>query len=555
MVRTDAFIRTRKLSTQDVARINYVLKARARRYIAAGRKEWLYPEEKVSERWGELRKTLLPPKDELWHFGGEMFAKFESGHVYYQDAFGRTEKPRDFLLKELPAKPPRPGALCGCGSGKAFKECCQPKPAALRPAWNERSIRERNLMLQNGVANVLELDSGKDWTQVRRELTDDKISKIYNLFEALWPLETDLLALLPKPDGHARAIYTGPIHPSSITEFALGASLYFGELIVAHPFIHAGTMKKEYSPTENPKAYRQEFIKTLLLFLNVMPLVDLGLINLVPDPCDFDFHLRQEMMRMARGRSAGMRHDPSREPRIKKLMEEDVRRSITLMPRDAMRATLRKLKPELDEEMIEITLRHCDRLREDDPLAVLQEDSLDGTGGQASMSKLLPNFEITMYLAQATGGCIVTDSPFRWAEIKRASQALAATTGLATLAGDIGRTRFAFPQNGTDATALALSKAFAGYPALFRDLFKYLSHIGERGQKINREAQLIGRFAKAHALAQRAVRKTAIDVKEGRISCAFPPGGIQVNAVNRLLLMSSSERHLPSVPMAYFIEA
>ena len=193
-------------------------------------------------------------------------------------------------------------------------------------------------MLQNGVANVLELDSGKDWTQVRRELTDDKISKIYNLFEALWPLETDLLALLPKPDGDARAIYTGSIHPSSISEFALGASLYFGELIVAHPFIHAGTVKKEYSPTENPKAYRQEFIKTILLFLNVMPLVDLGLINLVPDPCNFDFHLRREMMWMAQGRSAGMRHDPSREPRLKKLMEEDVRRSIMLMPRDAMRA-------------------------------------------------------------------------------------------------------------------------------------------------------------------------------------------------------------------------
>jgi hypothetical protein len=35
--------------------------------------------------------------------------------------------------------------------------------------------------------------------------------------------------------------------------------------------------------------------------------------------------------------------------------------------------------------------------------------------------------------------------------------------------------------------------------------------------------------------------------------CAFPVGGIQENTVNRLLLMSSSERHLPNVPMAFFI--
>jgi hypothetical protein len=161
MVRTDAFIRTRKLSSQEVARINYVLKARARRYIAAGRREWLYPEESVAEPWGELRKTLLPPKDELWHFGGELYAKFQDGRVYYQDEFGRTEKQRDFLKKDPPTKPPRPRDVCGCGSGRSFKACCEPKPIALRPTWNERSIRERNLMLQNGVVNVLGLNQAK----------------------------------------------------------------------------------------------------------------------------------------------------------------------------------------------------------------------------------------------------------------------------------------------------------------------------------------------------------------------------------------------------------
>ena len=177
----------------------------------------------MTEPWSELRKTLLPPEGGLFHFGGEMFVKYESGHVHYQDEFGRTEKPREFLIKKPPDKPLRPGDYCGCGRGKSFKECCQSKPEALRPAWNEKSIRERNLMLQNGIVNVLELESGKDWVQIRRELTDEKIGKIYNLYEGLWPLETDLLALLPKPDGEARAIYTGSIHPSSITDFALAA--------------------------------------------------------------------------------------------------------------------------------------------------------------------------------------------------------------------------------------------------------------------------------------------------------------------------------------------
>lgn len=558
MARIDAFIRTRKLTAQEVTQINSIIKKRARRFIGAGRKEWLYPEKTMTQPWSELRQTLLPPRGGLFHFGGEMFVKYESGDVHYQDEFGRTEKPREFLIKNPPDKPLRPRDLCGCGRGRLFKECCQPKPEALRPAWSEVSIRERNLMLQNGIVNVLELESGKDWVQVRRELTDEKISKIYNLYQALWPLETDLLALLPKPDGEARAVYTGSIHPSSINDFALAAPLYFGELIMAHPFVHAGVIKKEMRPTENPKAYRQEFIKTILFFLNVMPLVDLGLVNLIPDPCDFDFHLRDQMTSMAQARSSTMLFDPKQEPRLQKQMEEDSKRSIMLMPPEAMHRKFRELMPNLDDAEVAAAMRYTELTRERDPLAVLQEGSLEGgkDGGQLNMFKLAPNFEITLYLAKATGACIVTDSPFRWKEICRAIRRRfkAATPGLATLAGDIERSKFVFPQNVMDVVAAAFNKTGTGYPGLLRDLLKYLSNLDERGPKPNREAQFLGRLARTHSTAQNAFQKLGVPLKEGRISCVFPPGGIQDNTVNRLLLMSSSERHLSNVPMAFFIE-
>ena len=72
--RTDAFIRSRKLNAHEVAQFNFIIKMRARRFIGAGRKEWLYPERTVTEPWSELRQTLLPPKDGLFHFGGEMLA-------------------------------------------------------------------------------------------------------------------------------------------------------------------------------------------------------------------------------------------------------------------------------------------------------------------------------------------------------------------------------------------------------------------------------------------------------------------------------------------------
>jgi hypothetical protein len=559
LARTDAFIRKRNLTAEEVAQVNFVIKARARRYLAAGRKEWFYPENSVSQPWGELRKVFIPPKGELFHFGGEMFVKYASGDVHYQDEFGRTEKPRDFLLKKVPDRPPRPKDACGCGSGKRFKDCCQSKPEALRTTWTERSIRERNLMLRNAIVNILELESGKDWVQIRRELTDDKISEIYHLYEGLWPLETDLLALLPKPDGAARAVYTGSIHPSSINDFALAAPLYFGELLVPHPFIHSGIISKEYRPTEHPKSYRQEFLKAVICFLNLVPLVELGLVNLIPDPCDFDYHLRKEMMSMAKARAATVHLDPKDDARLYKQMEEDSRRSIMLMPPDAMRRQLRELSPHLDDEQIEATMRYSRQAMEMDPLAVLQEGSLEGGkgGGQMNMFKLAPNFEMTLYLAKATGACIVTDSPHRWTEVKMAirQRFKAPTPGLVPLVTEIEGTKFAFPQNVEDVVACAFQNIGAGYPDVFRDLFNYLVKLESRDAKPNREAQLVRRFSKSHAAAQRALHKSGVPLESGRISCVFPPGGIQDNTVNRLLLMSSSERHLSSVPMAFFVEA
>lgn len=87
-----------------------------------------------------------------------------------------------------------------------------------------------------------------------------------------------------------------------------------------------------------------------------------------------------------------------------------------------------------------------------------------------------------------------------------------------------------------------------------REVFGYLSRLGTRGVKPNWEPHVATRFARGHGKAQTLLAKRGLDRTAGRIHCAFPAGGIQDNTVNRLLLMSSSEHHLPNVPMAFFIE-
>ena len=418
MVSTIKFIRTRHLTEGQVSEINCIMKASADRHIAAGREEWLYPEKTVTKPWRDLRTTLLPPESELHHFGGETLVGYDDGRVDYQDQFGRSEKPRPWLMKSVPTHTPKSRELCGCGSGFSFGDCCKSKPAHLRPSWSEKSIRERNLMLLKGFANLFEME-GKDWGTIRKEMTDEKISKAYSIYESLWPRETDLLSLLPKPDGTLRSVYTGLLHPKLIGEFALGSSLYFGEIIIQHPFINPNSLTKKVRPTEDPHAYRGEFLKSLMTFMTVMPLVEIGLVHLIPDACDFDQHLRDQMMQMAQVRAKALDFDLADDPRMEKVIQEDMHRSILSMPKEALRSRLADMQQSGDIVDSDEMMSFIEQRKMDDHLAVQQEGSLL-SGGQFEIMKIAPNFEMSMYLAQATGAQILTDSLFRWRELQAA---------------------------------------------------------------------------------------------------------------------------------------
>jgi len=264
------------------------------------------------------------------------------------------------------------------------------------------------------------------------------------------------------------------------------------------------------------------------------------------------------MLQMARVRSAGIKIDPHTDAHLKELAEQEFKRSMMLLPPDALRSQLLKASPDLDKVSLEEALRGMERLKEHDPLAVLQEGSLAGGkgGGQFNVMKFAPNFEIAMYLAQATGSCIVTDTLYRWKEIKRAiyQRAERSAPNLSALTHSIDSSVFAFPQNVADIEALSSDKGFAAYPTLMRDVFKYLSKLSDRGPKPNVEGNLAARFTRAHLPAQTSIKKARMPTKQARITSVFPSGGIQDNTVNRLLLMSNSENHQPSVPMAFFIE-
>jgi hypothetical protein len=81
----------RSLTEDEVIRINYIMKRRAHRFIAAERKEWLYPEVRLGrQRWDKLTEPhLLMPDPRGVSFTSGIYMGWEDGRRAAFDEYGR----------------------------------------------------------------------------------------------------------------------------------------------------------------------------------------------------------------------------------------------------------------------------------------------------------------------------------------------------------------------------------------------------------------------------------------------------------------------------------
>jgi len=407
-------IRTRFLSREEVVSINHVLKARARRYIAAYEKDWLYP---GATTWESVAKILLP-RDELYRFGGEIYVGYQDGSTHYQDAFGRTSSAHDFLKKDARSNL-RPNDLCGCGSGRRFKKCCGGIEPGDRPLWNVFSIRERNLALCRAVVDILGLNKGKTWEDVRRELSDEQVKRIHEFVAALWPADTSIADLLPRPDRHIlRAVYLGFTDPRTVAQSVTSWLAYFDEIVIVHPFPNPSFLKPEFSPTHVPAQHKSQFLKNVSLLLSLAPLVDAGLIHMVPDPMEFNAAFRQHSMAIGQSRRTDIKLEKSDQDLAMALGKDELRRALARLPEDQQRRVVRRARPSITPDLLDRTIRYMKDDWRDDPLALLQPAVPGEAGAELQILKGM-NLELAMFVAHLTGSIIYTDSPTQWNQLLR----------------------------------------------------------------------------------------------------------------------------------------
>ncbi len=103
----DDIIRERQLNEQQVLSINYILKKRAERYIAAAKEEWLFPEKYLRKKdWASLDKVFISKSKKLLGRNGEIFLADSNGNLMAtQDEFGRKPKSKkEWLDKQKQMK-------------------------------------------------------------------------------------------------------------------------------------------------------------------------------------------------------------------------------------------------------------------------------------------------------------------------------------------------------------------------------------------------------------------------------------------------------------------
>lgn len=544
MLSTDALVRGRRLDTDAVIAINTWLKARAHRYIAAGQREWLYPERDSPVDRVRLALLLRPPLKDLWRVGGEIHIGYKDGTFGYRDAYGRTSREHEFSAKPLPASPPADDAPCPCGRGNAYGACCASLPPWERPPWDVLSLRERNLAFLRAIAEVLELTEEGSWQKVQRALSDEQVARLHRISRLLWPEGTDLAALLPCPgDDGLRAVYMGPSDPRTAGESIISLVPLFDKIMVMDPILASRNLRPEFSPVTSPAQHKQQFLKNIMFWLMLEPLIAAGKVLVFPDPGDLSPEFEYAMRTMALERTAEWRLESRQLNEFRWLMRDDVQRTMLRLPDDVLLSLFRQATPDESEGELRRTLVDMRRQGERDPMALLQPLEEGEKLDQALVVRCV-NLEVALFMAQSAGALIVTDVRALWDHLHlhtRAAQAASASTD--------GPLALSAALNPFDALAVDASDAAT---AARRSLQQLLAATEEQpgGDTIPALIEAL-RFRCEELVRDVAIERPELQVHL-HLTPSIPQGGFESSIVQRLVVGFGRERAPVTVGLALF---
>jgi hypothetical protein len=396
-------------------------------------------------------------------------------------------------------------------------------------------------MLYEGIAQILSLTPDGSWQDLKEQLSDKRIFEIYQLYDFLWPINTDIYSLLPKPDGTSRALYSGFLDPRSTLLLSINGLLpYFDEILIHHPFIHPAIIKQEINPLIHPHLYRQQILKDLMMFLHLQMQVEEGFINFVPELIPFNLKLAKEMFQMARENSIEGLMSEQEFEKMKFIIEEDYR---VALPRHLIEQEVMRKYPHASESQRQEITEYNYQENIKHPYAPIEETAGSRLFNSYSM---LPNLEMTLFLAQVTGSVIVTDSDFRWRQLEslKNRDCDVSLNPWEKVSNLINQLEFVSNIHPDIANTYRAKRAFI---KIRKDIREILYEIYKDKDAIGEDFvnSLIKRFSNNYKKILRIV--SAKENYKTKMTLLIPKGGFVNNNVQRLLIKSGAEDYLSFV--------
>ncbi|WP_075286661.1 DUF4238 domain-containing protein [Xanthomonas campestris] len=300
----------------------------------------------------------------------------------------------------------------------------------------------------------------------------------------------------------------------------------------------------KYSPVDSPAQHKQQFLKNIMFWLMLEPLIRAGKVLVFPDPSDLSPEFEHAMRTMARERTAQWRLEPQQLDEFRWLLRDDLKRSMLQLPDRVLLSLVKDAAPDQGEEHYLGTVAYMRRQGEKDPMALLQVLEDEKTLDQLFVVRCV-NLEVALFMAQSTDAVIVTDVRALWDHLHlhtRAAQATAPapTDGVIALNAAL---------NPFDALAVDATEGAAAVRAVLSGL----RAAADAGPSSGAVSELVETFRASCAALGQDVPITREELQVAmHLTPSVPPSGFESPTAQRLLVAFGRERAPVTVGLALF---
>lgn len=405
-------------------------------------------------------------------------------------------------------------------------------------------------MFCNAVQGILGLSDGASWEEVRRNLSDEQVNRVHEAFASLWPEDTDLASLLPRPNPKVlRSVYMGFSDPRTVEATVLGWLPFVDEIVLVNPFFLGTRMKPEFSPIESPTGHKMQTLKNVMLLLVLEPFIRAGLVHLVPDPSEVSATLGHHAREVLTRRTDGWKPPQGGDlHRFLKLAEEETQRVFWMLPEAYQRRFIADHMPEADAEMTDRLIAYFKRQAEADPYTLLQPLPAGKDGAQYQIFKGL-SLEAALYVASLTGSFIQVDTEAHWAQLLKHAQPgdTPSQSKWEPVRRALGEISFPVELNSQRVAERIASGDRSPIRSLLRRLAESVSAPGGGSDPSVMAKHIRQARGKVERTGKRAGDSTLLPA---RLELHVPPEGFARHEVQRLLVMFAGVTQPRSIPYA-----